>query len=53
MKLLVRKHGLLMVVVIHQPKPSVAAMFDDLLLLTTEPGPSADPNRASTHRAHT
>mmetsp|Transcript_2070 Transcript_2070/g.3404 ORF Transcript_2070/g.3404 Transcript_2070/m.3404 type:complete len:183 (+) Transcript_2070:229-777(+) len=38
LKVLSKKMGMTMAIVIHQPKPAVAAMFDTLLLLTAEPG---------------
>jgi len=38
LKLFTLKFGLSAVVVIHQPKAEVARLFDDLILLTSEPG---------------
>ena len=38
MKVMTKKLGLSIFVVIHQPKTEVAALFDHLVLLTSEPG---------------
>ena len=38
MKMFTKKMGVSIFVVIHQPKQEVAALFDELLLLTSEPG---------------
>ncbi|KAL1499710.1 hypothetical protein AB1Y20_011905 [Prymnesium parvum] len=38
MKFFTKKMGVTILVVIHQPKQEVAALFDHLLLLTSEPG---------------
>uniref|UniRef100_A0A0G4HIJ4 ABC transporter domain-containing protein n=1 Tax=Chromera velia CCMP2878 TaxID=1169474 RepID=A0A0G4HIJ4_9ALVE len=38
MKLLTKKLGMLIIVVIHQPRPEVAALFDKVMLLTANPG---------------
>lgn len=38
LKLMSKKLGISMFVVIHQPKAEVAALFDHLILLTSEPG---------------
>jgi len=38
LKLLSIKFGMAIVIVIHQPKPEVAGLFDKLILLTSQPG---------------
>ena len=38
LKTLCRKFNLTILVVIHQPKQETAALFDDLVLLTSQPG---------------
>jgi len=38
LRIIAKKFGVLIVVVIHQPRAAVAALFDTLLLLTSDPG---------------
>jgi len=38
MRVIAKRLGVLVVVVIHQPRPEVARLFDTLLLMTSDPG---------------